>query len=139
MNRLLRILVVFVLLVLPATSASSWAPFQQEREMQTFAIENTTGAYQDTSISTSTIIAGTHRLFGFAVMVSDTSKGSELVVSVIDTVPNGSGSTVNEVVAEAEARDQESANVFFPFGKRIHTQVTIRQGPNTSVLVYYGR
>ena len=108
-------------------------------DIKVFEIRNSSGDSLTTSIGTTVIKAKYDKLYGFTIMQNDGSKSVEMVVSIWDTVPDGTGGTINEAIAEAETVDETFDGIWYPYPKTIHTQVTVIQGANTDVLVYYGR
>jgi len=110
-----------------------------------YEVPNTGNSVLKTTFATTTIVPGTVRILGVAIMQEDTggdvSDGAhaELWVSLRDTGANdGFGGTVAEVIAEAEVTDgQRGEMIWFMYPITINTQLEMVQGANTDVLLYY--
>jgi len=112
------------------------ARFSVNSETETYVATNTDYiAYGETNVSTSTIVAGRHRLLGFVCLPYDTTLASELVVSLHDAANT---ITAANLFDEAEwDPDWNKTPMWYPYPKAITTQLTLWQGPNTTVIVYY--
>lgn len=138
----LRLIVAFLIVLLLLLSSTVFAqPFAtgsgEVSRIWVCEINNTTGDYNDYFVPTTTIIAGTHRILGIAIVPNDTSKHSELIVGIHDIVVGQKGGTVNECIVEAEATENNMGFVWFPYPLSINTQVVSHQGANTTVYIYY--
>ena len=91
-----------------------------------------------TAVPTTTIIPGRHKIIGVSVMTL-TSGNTESYCSLADTVPNGVGGTVAEVIAEAEFNSTSGGTTWFPFPITVTTMLYVDQGSYTDVLIYYVR
>lgn len=95
-----------------------------------------------TAVSTTTIYPGTNRIIGFEISQLDTTKGSDLFVSLSDTTAALFKATTADAAAtgqfaEAEAVTNTSLYRTFPYPKEIATQLVVYQGQNTVVTIYY--
>ena len=107
----------------------------------TYTSDNTGGQYKTTNVPITTIIPkgiGQHMLLGFTVMSltghAGITGGSEAVASLWDET---SGTSAPGILGEAEALDESFDGMWFPVPKILNYGLTIRQGANTRVIVYY--
>jgi len=129
----LRFLLAVFLVMLMASTAYA---VSDNRELHTYVKTNTTGAYADTAVSTSTIIPQYHRILGFTMMAKDTTLSTEWVVALYD---DASGTvTEADVFDEAEFTETyQKAVRWYKYPKRLTDGLVIRQGANPVVIVYY--
>ena len=137
MKLLATIIIILSLLTVPAQAQFYSNKVQLTgSEIIVFECINSTGEDQETIVATA-LISSAHKIIGFSIMPYDPTKNSEGVLGIWDTVPDGSGGTICEAVAEAERLDEGHVYNWFPYPKPIYTQLILRQGANTSVLIYY--
>ena len=134
--RVMAILVVSFMIVASSVYAESLNRFSNNQNLKSYICTNSaTIAYGITNISTSTIIPNYCRVLGFSIMPLDTSKHSEFVVSLIDAA-NYTASTY--LFDEAErANTADKLPTWYAYPRMITTQLSVWQGPNTVVVVYY--
>lgn len=118
--------------------------------VRVFESINTSGEYFENAVPTTTIVPGQDRILGVVVLpltghmynsvlyASDTYH-PECVVGLRDSVEDGYGGTVAEIIAEAECQEDSFDGEWFPYPLTVNTQLTIIQGGITIVYVYYTR
>lgn len=128
--------ICLVLMVMASFSnAHAITAFSQNSECEMYVSANTTNAYKETAVSTSTIIPAYHRILGVNIVPLDISAGSEFIFVLHDGA--NANSTAN-IFDEAEyGQDEEKKPYFYPHPKRLITGLTIVQGANSVVIVYY--
>ena len=138
----IALLLCFILVSFNVFAAGDYVFTQPEGlNWLTYVSDNTGGQYKTTNVSTTTIVPkglGQHMLLGFTVM-SLTGHGgvtgsSEAVASLWDEV---SGTAGPGLLGEAEALDESFDGMWFAIPKILKYGLTIRQGANTRVIVYY--
>lgn len=107
-------------------------------------VVNSSGDFQSEAIDRNTIVHGRDRILGFTISVYDpgdatTAINSELIAGLYDAVPDGSGGTIAELIAEAEADNNTSKTKWFPYPKTVHFQLVVNTGANTLLQIYYVR
>lgn len=116
--------------------------------VRVFESINATGAYTETAVPTTTIVPGQDRILGVVILplkghlynsVLYSTQNPECVVALRDTVEDGFGGTVAEVIAEAESQEDSFDGEWFPYPLTVNTQLEIVQGGYTIVYVYYTR
>ena len=107
----------------------------------TYVSDNTTGDYKLTNVTVTTIIPRGNtqsRVLGFTVMSLTGHAGitgnSENVASLWDEI---SGTEAPVCFGEAEAIDESFDGMWYPIPKIVIYGLTIRQGANTRVIVFY--
>jgi hypothetical protein len=128
---------VLALFLVAVMACSAFALYDApNKELQTYICTNTSGtAYGKTAISTSTITVANHRVIGYAILPYDTTKGSELVASFYDDTTANTASYVFDEVELGATNDRLPR--ILPYPKRLTRGLTVWQGPNTVVVVYY--
>jgi len=106
----------------------------------TMWIDNTSlTAYQDRAVPTDSIYPGTDRILGYSIRAYDPANGSEVVVGLYDS-DTSLFSAATELIHETEASSAiEGTTVWFPYPRHINTQLRVRQGMNTTVVIYFER
>jgi len=135
-NRGGRRLGAFLVVLLLAWSMSAFGAYESpHRTGSTYVCTNATGEYADTNISTSTIIPAYCRILGYRIAPYDTTASSEFVVSLWDAADT---QTAADMFDEAEwGATGPWDPMWYPLPKKLNTQLTVRQGPNTTVVIYY--
>ena len=128
MKKLLIMLLMFV-----GISGSIWAMEIDGNAWQTYTVDNTTGAYQETNIGVTTLYPGSDRIIGFSVMGYNSSN-SENVAALYDAL-----TTSTNMFGETEAITDSINGMWFPYPREITNGVRCAQGPNTRVIIYYVR
>ena len=104
--------------------------------VSTYEVNNSTGEYQRTDVPTA-LIPRNSRILGMVVM-QFAAGNSENVLSLYDTVGTTDDiRTVSEVIAEAEASTNENNEVWFEYPRKVNQQLTVVQGANTSIQIYF--
>ena len=135
-----KCIAIFAMLLILAFAVSSvyaesLSRFSNNQNCKMYSIVNTGATALSTGISTSTITVLNHRILGFTIAEADPSAASERIVALYDSATGGE--TVAKLIDECETSDNVSATRFYPYPKSIETQLTVRQGANTIVTVYY--
>lgn len=127
-----------MVLMLVGISGSIWASnvTLEGNQVKTYVIDNTTGQYADTSVSVTTIYPGMDKILGFEIMPISTN--SENVVAVHDAVSGDTLGNTN-LFGEAECAPESFDGLWFPYPREISSGVTVRQGAQTRVILYYVR
>ena len=141
MKRILFVALFLCFVAVQVVSASDFVFTQPEGlDWETYVSDNTTGYYKTTNVDITTIIPkgiGQNRVLGFTVMSltghGGVTGGSEAVASLWDQVSGGTAS----ILGEAEALDESFDGMWFAIPKILKNGLTIRQGANTRVIVYY--
>jgi len=129
MKKLILILLLLALSVLPASAA----------QIRVYQSDNPLGKYAYHDIPTTVLRAKYTKILGVAIVPYDMSKNTEFVASLWDTVNNDEGGTVFEMIAEPEV-DINGSNVdWYIYPLTVNEEIHLRQGPNTTVLIYYRR
>ncbi len=142
MKKVIALLVLLFCLASVNVFASDFVFTQPEgRVWYTYPIDNTSGIYIETDIPITTIIPkgiGQSKILGFTVMSLKGHAGitgnSENVASLWDGAP---GTSSAENLGEAESVDESFDGMWFPIPKILETQLSVRQGGNTRVIVYF--
>ena len=145
MKKSLFAVIVFCIMSITVTcyAASSDFVFTQPEGLvwETYVSDNTTGLYKTTNVDITTIIPmgiGQSRILGFSVMSltghGGVTGGSEAVASLWDEI---AGTASPSIIDEAEAIDERISINWFPTPRIVTNGLTIRQGGNTRVIVYY--
>lgn len=134
MKRFLTICMVLALAVLFASPA--FAEYMSEKHFikeVTVASSAKNGAIA--AVSTSTVVPGKDFIIGYSIC--GTIVANEALIGLYDsTLANA---TTTTLFAEAESDGTESKEVWYPYPKKIATQLTIGQGANSIATVYYVR
>ena len=137
------LLALFVVLSMVALTGVAFADgpnrFSQGQEIETYVIYNIYPAVPgtpglETNVSTSTIVPQYCRILGYSIRTYNTSLSSEGWIGLYDY----SDKNVTYIFDEAELETSEFEIVrWYPYPKRISTQLTVTQGANTIVVIYY--
>ena len=137
MKRILCLIVIGLLAC--STVHAGWfegGDYQSRINFKTYIADNSTGVYQATYASKTTIEPGKAHILGYSIVQLNGSKGSEFVAALHDA--ESTDVYVDEsLIDESEVAATTGDGKWFPYPKSIKTQLCIRQGPNTRVLVYY--
>ncbi len=96
--------------------------------------ENTTGDFVKHSVPTTTIYPGMS-ILGVVVLEIDSTKGTDMT-GLYDGAANATaGTAANEVFDEAESGT--ATPPWYPYPRKILTQLNVHVGPNTKVIVYW--
>lgn len=141
-KRYIALLAFLVVLFMASLSRAELNRFSQGQEIQMYIIQNTSGtAYLQTNVSTSTITTANHRILGAVVVPYDETKNAELVVGLYDVAALSTVTSSNYasyVFDEIEMGTTENRQPrWYPYPKRLTTQLSIWQGPNTVVIIFY--
>jgi len=135
-GRRFLLLAVFLVVVFMASSALALYD-SPNKELLTYVCTNSSGVYTNTNISTSTITTQNHRILGFSMAAYDTSKSTEWVVGLYDCDTDGE-ITDTYIFDEAEfGTTDNKAPRWYAYPKRLTQGLTVQQGPNTTVTIYY--
>lgn len=99
-----------------------------------YIVDNLTGVYLTTDVSTSIIDPSICKITGFAVY--PISSNCEAVAALHDTTTAITNSTL---FGELEAVEENFAGMFFPNPVKLYYGLRIIQGGQTRVIVYYTR
>lgn len=136
-----RLALAFFLVMLMASSAFALyeAP---NKQVETYICTNSTGIYAVTNISTSTGGSGGeginplyHRILGYGIIPYNTSKNSEFVAVMYDQLTATTESYIFDEVELGATNDK--APRMLPYPKKLTRGLSVWQGPNTVVVVYY--
>jgi hypothetical protein len=137
MRRILGFVIVLSLLFL--TPAFAWQnnyDYTTRLNFSTYISDNTTGTYKVTYADKTTIVPGTAHILGYSIMKLN-GENSEILAALHD-------SEITDVYLDESLLDESEADTstgvggrWFPYPKSIKTQLCIRQGANTRVIVYY--
>ena len=137
------ILLMFGLVISPAFGAvTTSSAGSTGLGLMTYTVTNPTGVTggtsSETSISVATIIPGKHMLLGWNIThIGDVWDGRcALVDSLARTVAGGYAND-SYIIDESEAFAEVDGGKIFPKGIMLKRGLTIRNGTNTSVTVYY--
>ena len=100
----------------------------------TYVCDNTTGLYQKTAVSKATIVPGVHCILGYAIM--PLSANSENIVALHDA-ENTDPYVDESLIDEAETPAATMSAKWFAYPKKLSVGLTLRQGAQTRVIVYY--
>ena len=137
MKRILSVLIILGILF--STPVFGWQTSYESSvtrlDFKTYISDNTTGAYKTTNVSKTTIVPNsTHVILGYAIMPLSTD--SENIAALHDA--DSLDPYVDEsLIDEAETPAATMSAKWFAYPKKIKVQLTIRQGANTRVLIYY--
>jgi hypothetical protein len=131
-----KLIVILMLLGLMSVSgvANAQSAELDGNQWNTYIKENTSGVYLTTNVPVTSIYPGFDRIQGYTVMPLGTA--SENVVAIYDSV---SSTLSGEVLGEAECFPESWDGQWFPYPREISNGITIRQGPNTRVIIYFVR
>ena len=101
-------------------------------------VNNSSGIYATTQVSDTNIYLGKDRIIGFSIVPCDPTKHSELLAALYDTTSTVPGPSA-EIIAESEAGTQAGSTVWFPYPRAVDNGLLVRQGPNTTVIIYFVR
>ena len=146
--RVLLIALLVAFLAMSTAYADGPIRFSKDQVCEMYVSENTSATlYQATAVSTSTGGSGGKginplycRILGFSIGPSNSSAGSEFVVGLYDTATiNGATAAADTIFDEAELDDTNDGKVpfWYPYPKKLATQLNIWQGINTIVVIYY--
>lgn len=110
------------------------------RLWSTYISDNSSIDYAETQVPTTTITPNNHKILGCDVMQLDPAVSSLMWVGLHDSVSIAGESVSNlSMIDEAEVEDQNKSrpNPWYVHARKIQTQLTINQGPNTRVIIYY--
>jgi hypothetical protein len=129
-----RIMFLVVALMLVAVVSEA----TESQMFYTVTLENTTAAYRQEQVPATTIRPDVDKILGYTIQrVTDNTANSELVVGVYDSdATNLSG---KEVIGESETIDETVGGKWFPRPRPIAEAITVRQGANTVVEIYFIR
>lgn len=100
---------------------------------KTIEINNTGGTYQTTVLSTvNGIRPGYDKVLGWTVQ--GRSLNSENFVAVYDSATS---ILTGEILGESESLPETVDGRWFPTPRKVVNGVSVRQGPNTKVFIYY--
>ena len=117
-----------------AASATGSAGGNSLNKIKTYTTINTGGAYTSQNISTSTIIPGKCEIVGWSCNVLSTAYEGKFDLRDASSTTTA---TDSYIIAENEATNTIPVNKILPEGLEIERGVTVNQGPQTSVTVYY--
>jgi hypothetical protein len=107
------------------------------QEVLTYVCVNTSAvAAANTNISTSTITTQNHRILGFTVQEYDPTAAAERIVGLYDC-DSDLEITTTYIFDEAETSDNVSYTRWYPYPKALSQGLTVQQGANTVVIIYY--
>ena len=132
-----RYLVLAAILAVAFMASPAFAFYESpNREVQTYICTNSsTTAYGATAIAVTTIVPEYCRILGYSIMPYDNTKGSEFVVGLYDDTD---AQTATAIFDEAElGATNDKAPRFLPYPKRLTNGLTVWQGMNTVVIIYY--
>lgn len=136
--------VVLALFMVMLMAGSAFALYEApNKQVETYVCTNTSGtAYGETNISESTggsggegINSDYHRILGCSIMPYNNTKNSEFVVGLYD---DSTCDTASYVFDEAElGANDDKAPRWLPYPKKLSRSLSVWQGPNTVVIIYY--
>jgi len=135
MRKYLNILVALALAVLPLMP-NAIASDQEDILVYTI-VNDSTSAVLDTSISTSTIIPGKHRILGFTISPNVSGSGT-VNVGLWDATSTTTWSSTS-IFVEAACANTTTQTVWLARPKPITNGVQVSQGANCAVMIYYER
>ena len=126
-----KVLVLLVAFMVLASSA--FALYDSPNKiLETYVCTNATGGYADTAISSTYIDYRYHRIIGYHISPYNGASNSELVVSLWDAADT---QTAANMFDELEVSVYGNGDITYPYPKKLATGLTVRQGPNTTVIV----
>ena len=133
---------MFLVMFLFASVASASGPvrFSKDQVLETYVSVNTTASPVTTSVSTSTITTAYHRILGYAIGAADSSASSEFFMALYDSTSLLAATAALDNIfdeAELDADTYGNTPMWYPYPKKLDTGLTIRQGCNTVVIIYY--
>ena len=137
MRKVLSILLIGLMLCSSAF-AVEYMSTDKGKTLLTYVSANATGAYITPNISTSTIVPGTHRIIGFELMIANAALTEEMIVGLYDTTTDG-GMASTAIFDEAEAANDTQVIKWYPYPKELSNGLSLVQGPNSVVVIYYDR
>ena len=114
---------------------------QGEGTLRSVTTINTSGAYTSTTLlavptaTTPAVEPGKVWILGYEINCISTQ--SEGIAAILDYLTLNTGNEDNFIMGESEASVTVPVFKFYPQGMELTRGLTIRQGPNTSVTVYY--
>jgi hypothetical protein len=129
-----KILLSFLIIAFFASSAFAWGGGETSR-YKTHIVENSSTTLPlTTQISTNTIVPGKNIILGFDIMKYNLTKGAESFATLYD----GDAAASGEVIGEAERDTTYWGPIWFPQnGRGLDYQLSVHQGPNTKVIIYF--
>lgn len=132
-----KIIICLMLLMFSTQAFARFGPITFDKKMKQYEVINSTGAEQATLIPSYAITAKS-KIYGICVVQYDITVDScELIVGLYDKIEEF-GQTFSEMIAEAETLGG-NANTWFIYPLRVETELTVVQGANTLLIIYYGR
>jgi hypothetical protein len=132
-----KILLIALAIVLLASNAFAWANPGNSvtgSKWKTYFVDNSsTTLYQLTRIPKTLIVPGQNVILGYDIIKYNFTDNAESVVCMYD----GDGAAYGEVIGEAEKDLLNQGPVWYPYPRGIDIQLTINQGPNTRVIIYF--
>ncbi len=133
-----KILVLLCIMVFVFASIGNATPsFENNLPVawKSIVLNNISGIYVIKNVPTTTIRPGKSILGYVIIPLADATTHSEAVVGLYDG-PGGANTVADEMFDEAEA-DGKSLPSWFPYPRKILTQLNVHIGPNTRVLIYW--
>jgi hypothetical protein len=140
MKKLFSIIAIALLITGAITISQSFAM----GELEVYVSANTSAlSPASTNVGVTTVIPGKHRIIGYDVFPYDTTTNAELYCGLYDATSTGGtyGHTTTYLFGELEAVSSTDAyaSKILPKPKQLSHGLSIRQGTNTVVVVYYER
>jgi len=103
---------------------------------ESYVSDNATSAMASTVVSTSRIVPGTNDILGYSILSRD-GNACDSFMALYDST-TGTSEAVAEVLAEAEnVSTLQPTTLFFDYPMQLKYGLTIRQGANSRVIIYY--
>ena len=110
--------------------------FSNNQNTHTYICTNTDSvANASTNISTATLTVLYHRILGFSISEYNSALNAGREAALYDCAAGGEATTV--LMDEGESSDDVPFSRWYPYPMNITTQLTVRQGPNTVVAIFY--
>lgn len=135
-KRIVICLIGILLLLFSSVSHADNLVDQIGSTWKTLVFSNTTGGeYVKYSVPTTTVIPDVSLILGVVVFPLDSGRSSEALVALYDG-PGGASIVSDEVFDEVEA-DGTSLPPWYPYPRKILTQLNVHVGPNSRAIVYW--
>ena len=138
-KRCLVVLAMLIALMFVASSVYADAGptrFSNNQNVKSYVLTNATTTTKATAVSTSTITVLNHRILGYTIQELDPTAAAERIVGLYDSA-SVIAATATYLIDETETSDNVSATRWYPYPMALANGLTVLQGVNTVVIIYY--